>query len=223
MIETSNYMWLLDPGHGGINPIGWKYETPGAKQYTFEDGFWIPEGFVNRQVAYMLHSMMKAKGYDSTMVPHQVFDTPLNHRINTVNAISSGINKPCILISIHSNAANTDIEGPSVAARGFEIYTSPGDTPSDPIAEVFAHFYKNEFLENENQVFKFRADESDGDADKEARFAMLTKTKCPAILVENLFYQNHEQAMMLMSYDFQMRIAYCLYNAILYVEQNNVI
>ena len=38
-----------------------------------------------------------------------------------------------------------------------------------------------------------RRDFSDGDSDKESSFYILTKTRCPAVLLENFFYDNREE------------------------------
>ena len=54
---------------------------------------------------------------------------------------------------------------------------------------------------------KIRTDYSDGDADKEARFYMLQKSQCPAILTENLFMDNETDCRKLMDDDFREQIA----------------
>jgi N-acetylmuramoyl-L-alanine amidase len=50
-----------------------------------------------------------------------------------------------------------------------------------------------------NGESKMRSDWSDGDPDKEAAYMVLTKTKCPAVLVENLFMDNKEDLNILKS------------------------
>ena len=44
-----------------------------------------------------------------------------------------------------------------------------------------------------------RQDHSDGDPDKESKFTILTKTRCPAVLTENLFYDNEKECRFMMS------------------------
>lgn len=46
---------------------------------------------------------------------------------------------------------------------------------------------------------KIRKDMSDGDPDKESQFYILRKTKCPAVLTENLFQDNQEDVEFLLS------------------------
>ena len=45
----------------------------------------------------------------------------------------------------------------------------------------------------------FRADWSDGDPDYEAKFTVLTGTKCPAVLTETLFQDNKSDKEYLLS------------------------
>jgi N-acetylmuramoyl-L-alanine amidase len=43
-----------------------------------------------------------------------------------------------------------------------------------------------------------RTDRTDGDYDKEARFYVLTRTVMPAVLIEHLFFDNYQDARLLM-------------------------
>ena len=106
-------------------------------------------------------------------------------RVHQANAYYMA-NRNCYLLSIHSNAASNDTEGNGNTASGFEIYTSLGQTKSDDLANIASKYYKKLFPE-----FPFRENKSDGGEykNKEAAFTVLTKTKCPAFLVENLFYE----------------------------------
>ena len=54
---------------------------------------------------------------------------------------------------------------------------------------------------------KMRTDYSDGYADKEARFTVLTKTKMPAILTENFFFDNEADCKLMLSEQGQELIA----------------
>lgn len=51
----------------------------------------------------------------------------------------------------------------------------------------------------DNKQVPFRADWSDGDPDYEARFTVLTGTKCPAVLTESLFQDNKSDMEYLLS------------------------
>ena len=52
-----------------------------------------------------------------------------------------------------------------------------------------------------------RKDLSDGDSDKESSLYILTKTRCPAVLLENFFYDNREECAWLLLEDTKKRIA----------------
>jgi N-acetylmuramoyl-L-alanine amidase len=85
-----------------------------------------------------------------------------------------------LLVSVHCNAA----ENPS--ARGMEIWTSPGQTRADAAATAIFNALQKAF----GRALPMRMDLSDGDPDKEARFYMLTHSRCPAVLIELGFLSN---------------------------------
>jgi N-acetylmuramoyl-L-alanine amidase len=199
--KHSKYLWILDPGHGGMGPNG--YTTAPAKMFK-HDTFTIYEGVVNRDITNKLIGMLQGARIDYAVVADDIEDTPLAQRVSKADAIY-GKDKRAIYLSIHSNSGG---------GSGNEIFTSPGQTKSDKIANIFADTYQKHFHD-----FKFRADKSDGDADKEADFYVLRKTDCPAILVENLFFDNKKEAEFLLSEEGQIRIAKCLFDAIMMCEQ----
>lgn len=82
------------------------------------------------------------------------------------------------LLSIHCNAGG---------GRGFEAFTSPGQTKSDTWATAIL-----EELESDFPGRPIRKDLRDGDPDKEERFTVLTKTKHSAVLVELGFIDTDE-------------------------------
>jgi len=173
-------LFLLDNGHG-VN-------TPGKRSPKWKDGSQLFEFEFNRDIVKRI-----AKGLDSLAIPHKILvpeeiDISLGERVRRANAI-----KNSILISVHANAGG---------GTGFEIFTSPGKTQSDSIATVFCQECEKAFPE-----FKMRFDKSDGDPDKEADFYVLTKTKGPAILTENLFMDNETDCRFLMSEQGRQRIA----------------
>lgn len=103
-------------------------------------------------------------------------------RVNYVNNLCSkyGANN-CLYVSVHVNAAGMGTEW--MNARGWLVYTSKGNTKSDLLADLL---YKKA-----KELLPFvRSDFSDGDADYESNFYVLAKTKCPAVLTENLFQDN---------------------------------
>lgn len=101
----------------------------------------------------------------------------------------------CLYVSIHVNAAGNGSAW--MNARGWAVYTSPGKTKSDLLATCLFNEAK-ERLPYDSKYY-VRADWSDGDPDYEAKFHVLTKTKCPAVLTENLFQDNKEDVDFLLS------------------------
>jgi len=198
----SNYYWILDAGHGGEkNGV---YTTAPAKMYRFGDGFEIREGVINRHIASKLQAKLKVDDIDFGLVYDDVEDTPLATRVAIADKIFAK-NPNAIYLSIHSNAGQ---------GKGFEVFTSKGQNKSDKVAYFFCEKYKELF-----PYFAFRADQADGDADKEEDFYVLRKTDCPALLVENLFFDNRTEAEFLNSPEGQEQIAECLFQSIKIVEQ----
>lgn len=198
----SNFKWLLDPGHGSLRADG-TYTTAPAKMHKFPH-FTIYEGKINREIMYLVISGLRAAGIECDVMADKVEDTPLSIRVESADLMFAK-DKRCIYLSIHSNAGG---------GSGFEIFTSPGQTKSDKVANIFCEVYKKHF-----PSFPFRADKSDHDDDKESSFFVLRKTDCPSLLVENLFFDNLKEAEYLMSEAGQEAIADCIIDAIKQVEQ----
>jgi N-acetylmuramoyl-L-alanine amidase len=111
-------------------------------------------------------------------------------------------NKSYYYVSIHSNTSSNESEGSGSTANGFEIFTSIGQTQSDLFAKIAAQVYQSRFPGR-----KFRGL-------KESDFYVLKQTDCPAFLVENMFYDNYEEAQFLVSEKGQQDIADCLFDVI---------
>ena len=79
-------------------------------------------------------------------------------------------------------------------ARGWEAWTSIGQTKADRLADCL-YASAERFLSG----MKIRKDMADGDPDKESGFYILKHTECPAVLTENLFQDNMEDVAFLLS------------------------
>lgn len=136
-------------------------------------------------------------------------DVSLSKRVKNANYIGKRYPHP-IYISTHANASSLHL------ARGYEVYSSPGDTKSDQLAEWHYECVAKLF----GDKIKMRPDMSDGDHDKENRFYVLTKTQMPAILIEHLFFDNYQDALLLMREDVQDCFAYAqVYTILKYIEK----
>lgn len=208
----SNYKWLLDAGHGGMKDG--KYTTAPAKMHVFEDGLTFYEGVNNRAIVNKLRLFLLSADIEHTLVHDPELDTPLKVRVDMANWNYAN-DKRCIYLSVHSDAMPDGAHG---KGSGFSVYTSIGQTNSDMIGTIFCDIYTRELKQ-----FKFRKDLSDGDADKEENFYVLRQTDCPALLVENLFFDNRNEAEFLMSEAGRDEIATTLFKAIMETEKQQPI
>jgi N-acetylmuramoyl-L-alanine amidase len=166
---------VIDCGHGGIDKNG-KYTTAPSKQ-ALVNGKMVHEGVLNRTIGGMLAHLLEWAGHEVifTVHPNDSEDVSLSHRVRVANA-----NTDALMVSVHCNAFNG-------LARGFEIYTSVGDTPSDPIAQ---RIYDSVNKIAPGYMLPMRKDISDGDSDKESDFYVLRHTKGSAVLIECFFFDN---------------------------------
>ena len=167
---------LIDNGHGS-NTKGKRSPDGRLMEYAYA-----------REIAEMLVYELKKKGIDAERIVREESDVPLAERCSRVNEYKAN---EAILISIHCNAAGS---GGWMTARGWEAWTSVGQTKADKLATCL-YEAANEVLTG----MKVRKDMSDGDPDKEEGFYILKHTKCPAVLTENLFQDNKEDVDFLLS------------------------
>ena len=180
---------LIDAGHG--------IDTPGKRS---PDGL-FREYLWNRQVSDLLLSGLRTIGFDVDLVVTETNDISLRTRAMRVNRICDRLGaKNVLLLSIHSNAAGDGRSWQN--AQGWSCYTSPGNTRADGLAESLYDSFARTFPDR-----KMRRDLTDGDSDIEASFYLLTKTKCPAVLLENFFFDNREECAWLLQEGTRARIA----------------
>ena len=180
---------LIDPGHG--------IDTPGKRS---PDGKFL-EYLWNRQIADLLLDRFMIMGIDASLVVTETNDISLSTRVQRVNKMCSKVGASnVILLSIHSNAAGDGSKW--MSAQGWSCYTSKGETKSDVIAECLYDAFETEFADR-----KIRKDMSDGDRDWEENFYVLQKSKCPAVLLENFFYDNRDECAWLLKDETKERIA----------------
>lgn len=156
---------ILDSGHGRV--INGLYQTPGKRSPEWEKGV-LYEGMFNKWVTNRILEELDRRGVPYYYISPEHTDISLDLRVDRANKIYRD-NTNTYLLSIHANAG----EG-----TGIEGFTSPGQTKSDAIADMFLSR-----LERKMNM-KMRYDLSDGDKDKEANFQILRYTHCPAFLLE---------------------------------------
>jgi N-acetylmuramoyl-L-alanine amidase len=203
--EMANIV-ILDAGHGGIHPITKQYVTKGKRSTILNNVYY--EGVGNRDVVKRAAELLNKKGVDTlfTVAPDNYKDVSLSQRVKIANKHYLKHNKKPFLISVHSNGYKHS------SAHGTEVFTSPGTTKSDSIATIW--------MEEFNKLFpdiRKRTDFDDGDIDKEAKFTIITKTKCPAILIESMFHTNKKECEILASEAGRQKIAQVICNTVLRV------
>lgn len=180
---------LIDPGHG--------IDTPGKRS---PDGL-FREYLWNRQVADLILEELVSAGVDASLVVTETNDVTLRNRVNRINTICNRVGASnVLLVSVHANAAGNGSAW--MNARGWSCYTSKGKTKSDQVAECLYDAFEAEFQDR-----KIRKDMSDGDRDWEENFYVLQKSKCPAVLLENFYYDNREECAWMLQEGTKRRIA----------------
>lgn len=168
----------LDYGHGGIEDRG-AYFGPAV------------ESMIVRDVGVILSSLLTSEGCYVCHSRTEDIAVSLEQRVKL-----SQVYRPDAFISLHCNSHS------SPGANGIEVFTSPGQTPADPLATALIHALQNSFPDS-----RFREDFSDGDPDKEAKFYVLQNTAMPAALVEFGFLSNPKEREWLQDKGVQVRLA----------------
>ena len=178
---------ILDNGHG--------MDTKGKRSPVWSDGSQLIEAEFNRDIVNRIARKLNMLAVPYAILVSELNDVPLEERCRRANMWHEAYDHDSVLISVHANAGG---------GKGWEVFTSPGETKADEIATIIAEQAKAEF---EPDGFKMRFDHTDGDPDKEADFYILKHTKCPAVLTENFFYDNEAECRFLMSEEGRERIA----------------
>jgi N-acetylmuramoyl-L-alanine amidase len=164
---------LIDNGHGS-NTAGKRSPDGLFREYAY-----------TREIAAEVSYRLRRLGYDCELLVPELFDVSLIERVHRVNVKCQTYGASnVLLVSIHCNAAGNGKEW--LNGRGWEAWTSPGQTEGDKLAECLYQSALNIFAPGT----PIRSDWGDGDFDKENHFTILSKTLCPAVLTENFFMDN---------------------------------
>lgn len=181
----------LDAGHGGINEKG-EYVTSGKRSPFPIDDEWFYEGVNNRIYAKEYKRVLEQYGHEVAFVidPDDYKDVPLSTRVSIVNQMNLDL-----LVSIHSNAGP---EG-NTTARGYEVFVSPNASQKSLIyAERWIREMQKRFPELNNR------------GRKSANFSMVSRTNCPAMLLELEFHSNPDAVRLLRTWEFRLQTAIAL-------------
>lgn len=173
---------LIDPGHG-VTTKGKRSPDGRLMEYKY-----------CREIAREVVKQLKSDGYDAEILVPEEADISLTERVRRANAWCSklGAGNVC-LVSVHNNAAGDGAKW--MTARGWEAWTSKGQTQGDKLAECMY----DAAAECLPKGTKIRTDMTDKDRDKESNFTVLHRTNCAACLTENLFQDSRDDVDYLLS------------------------
>lgn len=166
---------LIDNGHGR--------DTPGKRS---PDGRLLEYAYT-REIADRLVAELLKRGIEAVRIVNEDFDVPISERCRRVNEYRAN---DALLVSIHCNAAGNGKEW--TKARGFSAFVSPdASAESRKLAGCITGAAKAEGLyvryQNHDTGYWLQ------------NLAICRDTKCPAVLTENLFMDNKEDAGFLLS------------------------
>lgn len=173
---------LIEPGHGVDTK--WKRSPKGEfgvlREYEF-----------NRAIAKPLVERLKKMGYDAELVVPEDNDISLGERCRRVNRWCDKLGaKNCIFISIHSNASSNCETWQK--PNGWSVFTyTKASSASKRLAQCLYDEAEKRNLKGNRCVPPERY--------WTANFYVLKHTKCPAVLTESLFYDNHNDYLYLCS------------------------
>jgi len=167
----------LDPGHAGRNT------DPGAVNQ--ESG--LQEADIALLVSRLVKQYLEAVGHE-VLLTRDTWEDPktddLAYRTSVANEWGADV-----FVSLHCNSAE------SKEAKGFEVWTSPGETDGDKLASAILKQIAGTFPDRINR------------GQKEANFYVLKYTNAPACLIEMAFISNDEEAQLLSTPGWQERMA----------------
>lgn len=175
---------LVDNGHG-VTTKGKRSPDGELLEYKY-----------TREIASEVVKRLRAEGYDAVQLVPEDADISLGERVNRINSWCDRLGtKNVCMVSIHNNAAGA---GQWMTARGWEAWTSKGQTQCDKLADCL-YDAAEKVLKPLIPGVKIRTDMADGDRDKESNFTILYRSKCAACLTENMFMDNREDVDWLLS------------------------
>lgn len=201
----SKYLYILDSGHGGIDPSTGKYVTAGKRMV--KDGIKFYEGVNNRDNVKRIMSGMKAAGLECVDIVNNWRDISLTERVIREKKLSK--ERKCVYISIHSDANGNGKDWNTASGIGTYVYKRGSSNSND-----LAKYMHQELVSNFNGIAKDRKV-------KKAEFYVLRKTSCPAVLLELGFHTNKEEVQLMRTDEWKEKIVNSVVGACKIFEENN--
>lgn len=174
----SKHVVLIDNGHG--------VDTPGKRS---PDGRLLEYKYT-REIVEGIIAGLKRYGVTAIPLTPEDKDISLRERCNRANAFDASTEKPCILVSVHCNAAGSGKQW--LKAEGWQVCVYGGaSNKSRKLADCLAKAASRQGL----KVRKPMPDQLYW----EQNLAMCRDTMMPAVLTENLFMDNKSEVEYLLS------------------------
>ena len=173
---------LIDPGHG--------VDTQGKRSPKGEFGV-LREYAFNRAIAKPLVDRLKKLGYDAELVVSEDEDISLGERCRRTNRWCDKLgSKNVLFISVHANASSNCETFQKPSGWSAFVYNKASNA-SKRLAQCLYDEAEKKGLKGNRAVPPERY--------WTANFYVLKHTNCPAVLTENLFYDNHSDYLYLCS------------------------
>ena len=184
--SQSKYLWVLDNGHGSLTKgrtslpiISAEGDTTVLREWEF-----------NRDIVRRIAEGLQSRGIRcQVLVPEVEIGNFVDGRVWRLNKMEGNDLR---LISIHANAAGDGSKWHK--ANGREIFHLEGDKVGRQMAIILNKYMKDATPIRDRGI-------------KTANFKVLKNTKCSAILSEEGFFTNKEEAALLMRGDMRQWIA----------------
>lgn len=197
-----NLVIILDPAHGSDVP---GKSSPDGKHKEY---IW------SRMICNKLKTQLSSLDFRVEITNKTDKEIGLSNRKNFASNLKlDNPHQVKFLVSLHNNGAGDGTKWAN--ARGFEIYTTPGQTRSDLFADIIFNNLKKDF-----PTYKARVDLSDGDSDKESKFTVLMGSGYSAVLLEWLFQDNREDVALLTSNMVNDNLVNSLVGSFMYIDDN---
>lgn len=196
---------FIDAGHGGLDPMTKQYMTDpkiGKKtlhngEKPYHDNGWFYEGHFNRQIANEFISLATASGFHCIPVFHPYLDNSLKNRTDTANQLSRDLYPNSLFISFHANAAGVGIESQN-SAEGVCSFVYKLGTDTANLAMTIT--------KNIEKIFDEYGSRRRASLVLENSLHITSATRMPAILFELGFFDNPNNADLLINKDFRSKI-----------------
>jgi N-acetylmuramoyl-L-alanine amidase len=171
------------------------YQTRGKRSPAFPDGTILYEGVLNRDIVSRIKALCDADGIECENIVNSQHDVPLATRVSRANARHAA-DPRCRYISVHANGWGDGLTFNS--AHGASLFHYMTSTTSKEMAGVLLKYIVQE------TGLKSRGVQANMSW---ANFYVLRKTMMPAVLSENGFMTNLEDATNLMKDEFRQKVA----------------